>query len=200
MSHGEDSEDYSAWVRHCRRCPDCRSELFILEALREDAEGKRVHLPRESVAKLSAIAQARYGGRRRRRPLRLLWGFTWKVSALAAMVVFLLHVVPMDFGHDPVAPVAPRESASPSLARVVESEFTGLGAMESEVVALSPGEYSYQHRMAASHGTEMDLGMSEWMDILPGQSFERQIRDSRRRVSVQRQRMEDLIDCDLRGY
>ena len=60
MEHGEGSEEYKAWVRHCRHCSDCQSELFILETLREDAEGERVHLPREKVAQLAMMARSRW--------------------------------------------------------------------------------------------------------------------------------------------
>ena len=89
MEHGEGSEEYAAWVRHCRHCSDCRSELFILETLREDAEDEKVHLPREKVAQLAMMARARYGKRRKNRVLRTVWGFVWKTAALAAIVSML---------------------------------------------------------------------------------------------------------------
>ena len=98
MEHGEGSEEYTAWVLHCRHCSECRSELFILETLREDAEDEKVHLPREKVAQLAMMARARYGKRRNYRVLRMVWGFMWKTAALAAMVILLLNILPLRNG------------------------------------------------------------------------------------------------------
>ena len=102
MEHGEGSEEYAAWVLHCRHCSECRSELFILETLREDAEDEKVHLPREKVAQLAMMARARYGKRRKNRVLRTVWGFVWKTAALAAMVVVLLQILPLERHHQQV--------------------------------------------------------------------------------------------------
>ncbi len=201
MSHGEGSEEYAAWVRHCRHCSDCQSELFILETLREDAEGEKVHLPREKVAQLAMMARARYGKRHNNRALRMVWGFVWKTAALAAMVVLLLKVLPWERRHQFLE--SPQQSlyyhqSDKKLARVVESEFQEypLEADGSGFMPLSPGEATYERRMAAA-------GAEEFMDLtnlLPGQAFDNRLHEIGLRIARQREELNDLIDHDLTGY
>lgn len=201
MEHGEGSEEYAAWVLHCRHCSECRSELFILETLREDAEDEKVHLPREKVAQLAMMARARYGKRRKNRVLRTVWGFVWKTAALAAMVVVLLQILPLE-RHQQVLE-SPRMSMHPyvkraPLARSAESDaqvFSANADMNG-FMPLSPGEASYEHRMeAAEGGSFMDMPV-----LLPSQAFDNRIREAALRIARQREELNDLIDHDLTGY
>ena len=202
MEHGEGSEEYAAWVRHCRHCSDCRSELFILETLREDAEDEKVHLPREKVAQLAMMARARYGKRRKNRVLRTVWGFVWKTAALAAMVVVLLQILPLERHHQQVLE-SPRMSMHPyvkraTLDRPAESDAQALAANAdiNGFMPLSPGEASYEHRMeAAEGGSFMDMPV-----LLPSQAFDNRIRKASLRIARQREELNDLIDHDLTGY
>ena len=201
MEHGEGSEEYAAWVRHCRHCSDCRSELFILETLR-DAEDEKVHLPREKVAQLAMMARARYGKRRKNRVLRTVWGFVWKTAALAAMVVVLLQILPLERHHQQVLE-SPRMSMHPyvkraTLDRPAESDAQALAANAdiNGFMPLSPGEASYEHRMeAAEGGSFMDMPV-----LLPSQAFDNRIREAALRIARQREELNDLIDHDLTGY
>ena len=202
MEHGEGSEEYAAWVRHCRHCSDCRSELFILETLREDAEDEKVHLPREKVAQLAMMARARYGKRRKNRVLRTVWGFVWKTAALAAMVVVLLQILPLERHHQQVLE-SPRMSMHPyvkraPLARSAESDAQAFAANPdmNGFMPLSPGEASYEHRMeAAEGGSFMDMPV-----LLPSQAFDNRIRKASLRIARQREELNELIDHDLTGY
>ena len=202
MEHGEGSEEYAAWVRHCRHCSDCRSELFILETLREDAEDEKVHLPREKVAQLAMMARARYGKRRKNRVLRTVWGFVWKTAALAAMVVVLLQILPLERHHQQVLE-SPRMSMHPyvkraTLDRPAESDAQTFAANAdmNGFMPLSPGEATYEHRMeAAEGGSFMDMPV-----LLPSQAFDNRIRKASLRIARQREELNDLIDHDLTGY
>ena len=202
MEHGEGSEEYAAWVRHCRHCSDCRSELFILETLREDAEDEKVHLPREKVAQLAMMARARYGKRRKNRVLRTVWGFVWKTAALAAMVVVLLQILPLERHHQQVLE-SPRMSMHPyvkraTLDRPAESDAQTFAANAdmNGFMPLSPGEASYEHRMeVAEGGSFMDMPV-----LLPSQAFDNRIRKASLRIARQREELNDLIDHDLTGY
>ena len=202
MEHGEGSEEYAAWVRHCRHCSDCRSELFILETLREDAEDEKVHLPREKVAQLAMMARARYGKRRKNRVLRTVWGFVWKTAALAAMVVVLLQILPLERHHQQVLE-SPRMSMHPyvkraTLDRPAESDAQAFAANAdmNGFMPLSPGEASYEHRMeAAEGGSFMDMPV-----LLPSQAFDNRIREAALRIAHQREELNELIDHDLTGY
>jgi hypothetical protein len=201
MEHGEGSEEYAAWVLHCRHCSECRSELFILETLREDAEDEKVHLPREKVAQLAMMARARYGKRRKNRVLRTVWGFVWKTAALAAMVVVLLQILPLE-RHQQILE-SPRMSMHPyvkraPLARSAESDAQAFSANAdmNGFMPLSPGEASYEHRMeAAEGGSFMDMPV-----LLPSQAFDNRIREAALRIARQREELNDLIDHDLTGY
>ena len=201
MEHGEGSEEYAAWVLHCRHCSECRSELFILETLREDAEDEKVHLPREKVAQLAMMARARYGKRRKHRVLRTVWGFVWKTAALAAMVVVLLQILPLE-RHQQVLE-SPRMASQPyekraSFARSADVEHKTFVANPdmNGFMALSPGEASYEHRAEiAEGGSFMDMPV-----LLPCQAFDNRIREAGLRIARQREELNDLIDHDLTGY
>ncbi|MBR5025082.1 MAG: hypothetical protein IKX48_08440 [Victivallales bacterium] len=201
MEHGEGSEEYTAWVLHCRHCSECRSELFILETLREDAEDEKVHLPREKVAQLAMMARARYGKRRNYRVLRMVWGFMWKTAALAAMVILLLNILPFERHHHMVE--SPRMAIHPygsrtQMARRAETNFQALSANSdmNGLMSLSPGEASYEHRLELIEGGEfMDMTA-----LLPSQAFDNRIREAGLRIARQRDVLNDLIDHDLTGY
>ena len=201
MEHGEGSEEYTAWVRHCRHCSDCRSELFILETLREDAEGARVRLPREKVAQMAMMARARYGKRRNSRVLRMIWGFVWKTAALAAMVVLLLNILPFDRRQHMVE--SPRLVAHPygshtQMAQAAEADFQALSGNSdmNGFMPLSPGEASYEFRAEAAEGGKFrDMAV-----LLPSQAFDNRIREAGLRIKRQREELNDLIDHDLTGY
>ena len=197
MARGEGTEEYAAWVFHCRHCPDCQSELFILETLREDAEGEKVHLPREKVAQLAMMAKARYGKRRKYRVLKAIWGVVWKVSTLAAMIAFLLRIVPLEAGRRTLE--SPRPAMDTPVARVAASEFDkalSAGADASAVMALSPGEATYERRMVAACGDDpMDFA-----SLLPEQAFDKRILETGKKIQRQREELNELIDHDLTGY
>ena len=201
MEHGEGSEEYTAWVLHCRHCSECRSELFILETLREDAEDEKVHLPREKVAQLAMMARARYGKRRNYRVLRMVWGFMWKTAALAVMVILLLNILPFERHHHMVE--SPRMAIHPygsrtQKARTSETDFQALSANSdmNGLMSLSPGEASYEHRLELIEGGEfMDMTA-----LLPSQAFDNRIREAGLRIARQRDVLNDLIDHDLTGY
>ena len=172
-----------------------------METLREDAEDEKVHLPREKVAQLAMMARARYGKRRKHRVLRTVWGFVWKTAALAAMVVVLLQVLPLE-RHQQVLE-SPRMSMHPyvkssQLARSAESNAQAFSVNPDTngFMPLSPGEASYEHRMeAAEGGSFMDMPV-----LLPSQAFDNRIREAALRIARQREELNELIDHDLTGY
>ena len=215
MEHGEGSEEYAAWVFHCRHCSDCQSELFILETLREDAEGEKVHLPREKVAQLAMMAQARYGKRHKHRAGKVIWGAIWKVSALAVMIALLLRVVPLEWGRgtlgnsgqamgawDKATPKSASSKTAPSIAaRMVTTVFDGKAWDDASdmggMMVLSPGEASYERHLAVSYDEDRAVDLTE---LLPGQAFDKRIFETGRRIEHQREELNELIDHDLTGY
>ena len=209
MEHGEGSEEYMAWAFHCRHCSDCQSELFILETLREDAEGEKVHLPREKVAQLAMMAKARYGKRRKHRAGRMIWGFVWKVSALTAMIALLLRVVPLEQERNSFESSGQTfgvfsktlQKVSPIVAKkAMQSSFDGRGqdrAGMGGMMVLGPGEASYTNSIAAANDVSPIMDLTE---VLPAQAFDKRILETGKKIERQREELNELIDHDLTGY
>ncbi len=91
---GLDSRAAAEWRAHCRSCPDCRTELFILENLERQAIEERQHLGRDEVAKLLASARVY---QRERAPNRVLaWGL--RAACVSALLLVAAALVPGEFG------------------------------------------------------------------------------------------------------
>jgi hypothetical protein len=92
---GLDSRAAAEWRAHCRSCPDCRTELFILENLERQAIEERQHLGRDEVAKL--LASARNYQRRERTPNRVLvWGL--RAACVSALLLVATALLPGELG------------------------------------------------------------------------------------------------------
>lgn len=91
---GLDSRAAAEWRAHCRSCPDCRTELFILENLERQAVEERQHLGRDEVAKLLASARSY---QRERAPNRVLvWGL--RAACVSALLLLAAALLPGEFG------------------------------------------------------------------------------------------------------
>jgi len=119
---GLDSRAAAEWRAHCRSCPDCRTELFLLENLERQAIAERQHLGRDEVAKLLASARSY---QRERTPNRVLvWGL--RAACVSALLLVATALLPGEFGSgmrqrlealleaETPAPAAPRQAARPA--------------------------------------------------------------------------------------
>jgi hypothetical protein len=81
------------WRSHCRSCPDCRTELFILEHLERQASEERQHLGRDEVQKLLDTARSQHH-RRTANPI-LVWGL--RAACIAGLLAVGASFLPGDF-------------------------------------------------------------------------------------------------------
>jgi hypothetical protein len=82
------------WRAHCRSCPDCRTELFILEHLERQASEERQHLGRDEVQTL--LETARNQKRRRTANPILVWGL--RAACVTGLLVLGIGLLPSEFG------------------------------------------------------------------------------------------------------
>lgn len=82
LNKGLNSRESSIWRKHSRSCPDCRTELFMLETLDHEASTQRQHISRHEVDAL--FEEVRQRGEARSRRAAVL---NWSLSVLALAVI-----------------------------------------------------------------------------------------------------------------
>ncbi len=96
LTHGSDSPSSRVWRIHARSCPKCRTEIFVLETLEDQALSERRHLGRKEVAELLAEARRQHGARPGR---RFAGGLAWSLRfaclvAICTGAAYLLYMGP----------------------------------------------------------------------------------------------------------
>lgn len=171
---GLDSPAAAEWRAHCRTCPDCRTEIFILENLERQAQEERQHLRREDVEKLLETARNHNVGRKRN--LLLVWGLR------AACFLALLAIG---------AGLLPGERAQRVRSRI-ESWLRGDGS-----VSASLGDSTEGTEIGPAPGAVAPSGPVPAAVLVPAASVQRDMRQLRRSLEDRRQSLRRLLERDF---
>lgn len=199
MREGEGSAAEAAWKRHSRECPDCETEIFVLETLKHQAENERMHLPRKDMAMLLGVVRQQYRQPREKRSgfFCTAWQLSWKAAAMALLVFSLLQIIPGEWATD----VARDEvSASSSAAdELLNDQGALLASAESGnyFVPLSSGVSELELAVLSASSPKDAASLPE---VLPGQSIDRAIRQARQAVAKQRGSFMAQIERDMRAF
>jgi len=178
LNEGLNGKAALAWRVHCRTCPDCRTELYVLETLQRQAVRERqdYHLSRREVAALLETARE-YS--RHRSPLALAW--TW--SLRLACAVFAVLMAAQFFSGSPDA-AAPHRSSF-----VVQAPAEATLAAPTAATPRSPP-------VPAARAVPLSR-ILPWPEALPIGTVEWRLQTLRRQVSVRREALLELMDRDL---
>jgi hypothetical protein len=89
LQAGTDSPQAAAWRVHCRSCPDCQTEFFLLEALQRQSRSQRQHLGRRELSELLDVARQSQERRRRVAPVK---AWLWRAASLCLLGAVVWHV------------------------------------------------------------------------------------------------------------
>ena len=87
------------WRIHCRSCPNCRKELYLLETLERQAVNERRHLGRSELAALLATAQEQH---KSPRPLQSVRAWSLRLACLCVLIV-AASKFNRNVTHDPIS-------------------------------------------------------------------------------------------------
>ena len=175
LCDGFDSRAAHAWRIHCRSCPDCRTELYLLETLQRQAQSERRHLPRREVAELLEQARNRFP---RRAPMASAWTWSFRLACVAAMFLVVAHVQRQNHdGHG-------------TQASAVSAEATSTGQGEVPTTGASMGrEHEQQLAIGATAASPTVSPVED--------DFDEQLRQIRLRIDSRRETILELLDRDL---
>jgi len=178
LARGFDSRDAHAWRIHCRSCPGCRTELYLLETLQRQAQNERRHLPRREVAELLEQARDRFPRNPR---AASAWAWTFRFACFAVVFLIVAHMQRRNAwngGH-------PQASALPDLGEAS-------GTNQADVAQLHASGSAPGKQQLATAPTAQPLPVSPLEE-----TFDEKLRQMRLRINSRRDRIMELLDCDL---
>lgn len=182
---GMDSPQAAAWRVHCRSCPDCQTELYLLEALQRQARSERQHLGKRELSELLEVARQSQEQRRRVAPLK---AWLWRAASVCLLAGVAWHV-----GHLARPAVSPSEPAGAGL------------SLAASLPDAAWGDYGVP---VLSAGSEHDWAMGQLSSpalpaprpgVVPGQFVQELLLDLRDEVDRRREELIELDDDDIGG-
>jgi len=173
---GFDSRAAHAWRIHCRSCPDCRTELYLLATLQRQAQNERRHLPRREVAELLEQARNRFPRKPR---MASAWTWTFRFACFAVMFLLVAHMQRRSAWNSEHAQASalPDEAPSASQTNVAQLHASG-GAPGKQQLAAGPA--------------------AESLPVSPlEETFDERLRQMRLRIDSRRDEILELLDRDL---
>ena len=182
LTAGLDSKAALAWRVHCRSCPDCRTELFVLETLERQAMQERRHLKRSEITRL---LQAAHDRRIPEKTPPLTWALRGACAVLVMLVLF--EFVPRD-SYRTVTTASADSSAQTGLVAGAGAE-SGSAATDSNLVSVSG--------RGDTDGTDAldNAFMSMPVDVPMG-PVERRVNQLQEDVEERRRALLDVLDND----
>ncbi|MBN2450538.1 MAG: hypothetical protein JXR77_09110 [Lentisphaeria bacterium] len=177
-----DSPQASHWRIHARGCPDCQTELFLIEALERQAQHQRHHLGREEASRLVAAARLYHGRRAAAAGVFRRW--LWRAASLA-----LLLGVAWQVNRTERVRRAIEEVPTPFLAQAADA------AGGNYLVPLHPSYPDHERalrQMVSAPGVPTPLPAS-----MPGFFLRERLLDIRQDVEQRRQELLELQERDL---
>lgn len=185
LQAGAESPELAHWRIHARSCPECQTELYLVETLWRQSETQRQHLGRREVAELFAAARA---CRQNSKGSGLLRGVLGAAASLCLLLATSWHLTRVDR----VRSIA--ESGSVHLLGLVADAAGGNYA-----IPLQPASPEHEQVMrqvaAGSSGTPMPLPAA-----LPGFLLRERLMGIREDLEFRRQELLDLQEQDLRDW
>lgn len=181
---GMDSPEASAWRAHCKSCPDCQTEQFLLDTLQRQAQTERQHLGQRELAELLTAARQCHERRRRVAPLKT---WSWRAASLCLLAVVTWHAG-RTFSHR--AP-APRVSYS----FVAEAPGPACGNYGVPLYSATSAEKDGVLPAGARHAVPASLP-----GIVPGQFVQDLLLNLRDEIELRRQELIKLQDRDVGGW
>ena len=171
LDRGFNGVEALSWRIHSRSCPDCRTELYLLETLQQQAADRRYHLGRNEVAELFQAVREQQPA-----PSPLAFSWTWTLRLACLCLIFMVFA---EFF---------RTEPEPSEVLRALPQTDGAGA------SLEPAEYATDTSGTEEPATP-DVGQRP--DVFPGAGLDQRLHDLRRCVDARRASLLQLIQQDL---
>ncbi len=184
---GMHSPAANRWRLHSKNCHACLSEIRMLETLCRDASEQRQHISHKDYAHLMNTVRQLYQPSKEPHWISAFWGFFWKTSSLAALLLLVLKIV-APFGTGP----RPHTYSNPKTS-VRSQPFND---------TFSAGTDQGQFLAAAAPTQSPSLSKAELGDLfnsLPGTNLEQELQKLRHSVAGQIDNISKLLDRELNG-
>jgi len=179
-----DSPQADAWRTHCKSCPDCQTEQFLLDTLRRQAQTERQHLGRRELAELLTAARQCHERRRQGAPVR---AWAWRAASLCLLATITWYAGRSLSGRPGGAAVA-------ALSFVAEAPGAACGNYGVPLYS------SYaEHDGAVLQGTRPGAP-APLPEIVPGQFVQDLLLNLRDDIEQRRQELIKLQDRDAGGW
>lgn len=185
LQAGMESAEAAAWRIHCRHCPDCRTELFLLETLQRQARCERQHLGKRELSELLEVARRSYDRRRRTAPVK---AWLWRAASVCLLAGVAWHAGRL--GRPPV----PAEGAGANLTFLAASPDAAYGNYGVPLAAAG-SDHDRALRTLSSPPQPAPLP-----GIVPGQFVHDLLLNLRDEIEQRRQELLDLQDDAEGGW
>ena len=187
---GMDSHAAAQWRLHSKNCNGCRSEIHMLETLCQHATEKRQHISQKDYSRLLETVRQLYQPNQQTQWGRFFWNFTWKTTALAALLVLVFKIAaPLSLGTKRQTVQLSDSPAKTASTEVFQKKFT-ITADQGKLIT------------APSAPVTTALGQAELAALfqsLSGNEIEQNLQKLRRSVGEQIDSFSALLDHELNG-